>query len=171
MDLKISSAILILLLASFQVCQPSINIYFINQSIFISGFFYRKIFGAHQTLFKVNLFLKQEFVQASGIIEVELLSYANPKHRLHNGKCCEEGIERKCEKNEKNRCITCSLECDPQFEIELKQNNKELFWKHTPTIAYKDNFYFADHVNKSFDFPNPFSVKLPSFEVNRKIDS
>ena len=98
----------------------------------------------------------------SGTIEIELLSYANPEHRLHSGRCCEQGIEKNCTKVG-NRCKICTLECDPQFLIELKQNDTQVFFYNTSTVAYKDNFNFNDLTNIAIT--NPFAVKLDNLQV------
>ena len=98
----------------------------------------------------------------SGTIEIELLSYANPEHRLHSGRCCEQGIEKNCTKVGKG-CTICTLECDPQFHIELKQNDIQVFSYKTSTVARKDNFNFNDLNNDNIT--NPFAVKLDNLEV------
>ena len=55
------------------------------------------------------------------------------------------------------------MECDPQFIITMKKQDNEIFYVHTETLRYSDNFNFAD-LNKP-NFTNPFYVKLPSLEV------
>lgn len=102
----------------------------------------------------------------SGTIEIKLLSYANPDHRMGNGRCCEQGLEPKnCTKTLNNKgCKICTSQCDPQFRIELKQNSSQILFFNTSTIAYNDNFYFDDKINANIT--NPFAVKLDNLQVN-----
>ena len=114
--------------------------------------------------YKFNLSLKV-MVECSGRMEVKLLRYENPNHRLSNGRCCEEGLEDKnCTKKANNRCAKCTMECDPLFFIELKRNGNQVFFANTSTLSYKDNFDFGDILQPNIS--NPIVLDLDSFQVN-----
>ena len=96
-------------------------------------------------------------------MEIKLLSYANLQHRMSNGRCCEEGLEKNCTRNDKGRCIECTMECDPQFKFEMTRDNERVMYYNTSTLEYKDNFDFKDVLEPNIN--NPFVLNLPSFEV------
>lgn len=102
----------------------------------------------------------------SGTIEIKLISYANPDHRMQNGRCCEQGLEPKnCTKTpDEKGCKICTEECDPQFHIELKQTDKRILFFNTSTVNYRDNFDF-DNIIRNATITNPFAVNLDNLQV------
>eukprot|EP00111_Clytia_hemisphaerica_P022060 TCONS_00064842-protein len=112
----------------------------------------------------ITLLVFIKLAESSGTMEIKLLSYANPEHRMSNGRCCEEGLEKDCKRNDKNRCIECTMECDPQFKFEMRRNNERVMFYNTSTLEHKDNFDFKDVLEPNIH--NPFMLNLSSFKGN-----
>lgn len=95
--------------------------------------------------------------KASFVLEILLVSYQNPNHRLFDNKCCELDV--------------CSNHCDNAFIICVRLRESDFcdFGSfRTGRIAYdNDNLVFdPDEAIGHFDMPNPIVITGDEWSVS-----